>query len=277
MADPLKQRMKQAVLEKKVDVGDKDLAVFYFKLAEPVFSFKPGQYATLGIEKNEKIIARPYSIASSPRETRYLEFYIIRVDNGEFTSPLFQLKEGDALYYMNTPKGKFTPERTQSIHHVYIATGTGLAPFISMLRTFLHDKKNGKDLPFYTITLMHGARLTQDLGYREELQALEEDKTAFDFMYMPTVSRPQGDALWSNSISAGRVNDVLRHIVGDAMSPAGRVEPKLAKHLTKEQLLARLPEGKTAFFVCGNPEMSKDIKIFLPPHNLSEIYTEDYW
>lgn len=277
MADPLKQRMKQAVLEKKVDVGDKDLSIFYFKLAEPVFSFKPGQYATLGIEKNEKIIARPYSIASSPRETRHLEFYIIRVDNGQFTTPLFQLKEGDALYYMNTPKGKFTLERTLHAHLVMVATGTGLAPFISMMRTVITDKKEGKDVPYYTVTLMHGARLTQDLGYRDELDALEKDKTHLDFMYLPTVSRPQNDPLWKPDLCQGRVNDVLRHIMGEAMNPESRVEPKLSQNRAKEDVAARLPQEKTAFFLCGNPGMNEDIKNFLPSHNHKEIFTEDYW
>lgn len=272
MSEALKAKMSRGVLIQKEPVGAPELAIFKFKTDGEVFPFKPGQYATLGLDVTGKFIPRPYSIASAPFEQDILEFYIIMVDGGTFTPLLFQLKLNDTIYYMG-PKGRFTLNRTNAQYLVFVATGTGLAPFISMLRQMIKEKEEGKPRD-EVITLMHGVRLSQDLGYKKELEMIEKEKK-LNFAYVPTVSRPQKDSNWTSVFGQGRVNDVLRKFMGEPKSAT--VDPEFPEGITSEFLSGRMPPGKTSFLICGNPEMGKDIKAFAPAHGYNEIYTEDYW
>lgn len=196
----------------------------------------------------------------------------MKVDGGEFTTHLFNKKIGETLWYMG-PKGKFTLNHTKLAHLVFIGTGTGLAPFVSMIRTLKMDgtAKN------FTLTLMHGNRTCAELGYLDEMRGYETDP-ALNFAYLPTVSRPDGDPGWNAAVGRGRVNDTLRFLLG--MHKQGKVEPVLPARQSREIFLERMPPGKTAYFLCGNPDMISDAKAalaeskFAPPE---EIFSEDYW
>src|ERR1700719_604360 len=94
------------------------------------FSFKAGQYATLGVEREGKRVERAYSIVSSPYEQGLLEFFLELVPRGELTPELYKLQEGDTMLCRKIAKGRFTLDlRSGRTHHLLLAPVTGIAPF----------------------------------------------------------------------------------------------------------------------------------------------------
>lgn len=169
--------------------------------------FDSGQYATLGLN-NEKDsekgpVLRPYSIASPPEEKQFLEFYVRYVDfptsDNPLTHLLWELMPGDRLYLGPKIVGHFTlagniaPDDPRL--KVFVAAGTGLAPFVSIIMSCL---RRGEDPGRFAV--LHGARVPQDLGYREDLQKVFDTAPR---RYMPTISRPHMSQGWSGDI--GRV------------------------------------------------------------------------
>ena len=167
-----------------------------------LFDFKPGQFAVLGLLGSEsrvaeaapeevvpprdKIIRRAYSVASSSRERRYAEFIITLVTSGDLTPRLFALRDGDRLFLGPKASGIFTLDRVPPGKAVIlIATGTGLAPYISMLRTMLLQETERR------FVVLHGARFGWDLGYRGELESLMRLRS--NFTYIPSITRPDQD------------------------------------------------------------------------------------
>ena len=264
----LKAKMRPAVLIERIDVAGPEVDIFKFAPKEgEVFDFKPGQYATLGLDIGDKFVARAYSIASSPYTRDALEFYINVIDQGEFTPSLFALQEGDEAYYMG-PKGIFTLKKSDAEHLLFIATGTGLAPYMSMLRTMHIDQCRGTPHG-RTITLVHGVRYSDDLGYREELAELAAD-ASFDLVYLPLVSRPGDDPNWSAKLGRGRITELFQE---DQARAAGA----LPQGVDAEAVFARLPFEKTGVFLCGNPDMIRDTTELLRAQGCAQVYTEEYW
>lgn len=161
--------------------------------------FEPGQYAVIGLPGSapraalsdpeeptpppDKLIKRPYSIASSSLEKKYLELYITLIRSGSLTPRIFALKAGDRLFMSEKIKGMFTlKDVPKEANLVMVATGTGVAPYMSMIRTELMEN------PERRFALFHGARHSWDLGYRAELATL--DYYHKNFAYIPVVSRP---------------------------------------------------------------------------------------
>jgi ferredoxin--NADP+ reductase len=141
--------------------------------------FEPGQFASLGLPGSAprcalsmpeqppsdpgKLIQRAYSIASSSRTREYMEFYISLVTSGALTPRLFALDVGDRLWLSPKATGMFTLDQVPRDKHVImVATGTGLAPYISMLTT---EMPCGNPRRF---AVLHGADHSWDLGYRPE-------------------------------------------------------------------------------------------------------------
>ena len=177
-------------------------------------SFVPGQYMTLGLN-NEEVpelgsVRRPMSIASAPEEEGGLEFYIRYVNHPESDNPLTHLlwktAVGDRLYMRPKAVGKFTVSDTigddDDRLRILVAAGTGLAPFVSMVRS--HALRNeGADLSRWAI--LHGASYPDDLGYREELEEMAEKR---GLIYGCTISRPHQAEGWQGD--AGRVEDYFK-------------------------------------------------------------------
>ncbi|HMJ24068.1 MAG TPA: FAD-binding oxidoreductase, partial [Terriglobales bacterium] len=108
------------------------------------FKFAPGQYATLGVERPEKRSERPYSIVSSPYEGE-IEFFFELVPQGELTPHLYKLQVGDEMLMRKVPKGRFTLDtKSGRTNHLLISTVTGVAPFVSYVRTLQKDWKERK-------------------------------------------------------------------------------------------------------------------------------------
>jgi NAD(P)H-flavin reductase len=196
-----------ARLESKRDVSP-GLSIFRFAL-ECDFHFTPGQYATLWVTHQGKTVPRPYSIASSPTETRSVEFYINLVHEGTLTTNLWNEEVlqklqhgGEKVVEISGPRGRFilNPEEKRDL--VLVASGTGLAPYISMVRK-LKEECLAEPVQFRPrrIYIVHGASYPSHLGYREELESLSRETLSsplrkLAFVYIPMISRPAEDPAW---------------------------------------------------------------------------------
>jgi ferredoxin--NADP+ reductase len=268
----IKDKMRVAVLTERIDVAGPEVAIFKFRPKEgELFPFTAGQYATLGLEVGDELVPRAYSIASSPYARDHLEFYINEIEEGQLTPSLFRLRIGDHVHYMG-PKGIFTLAKSEAEHLLLIATGTGLAPYVSMLRTLRLEQWAGRPHR-RTITLVHGARHAADLGYRWELDGLAR-QSDFGFVYLPMVSRSEGDEFWTPDLGRGRVTEVLRLLGNGA---AGEGPSPLPEGVDAAAIAARCPPGETAVYLCGNPDMINDAKAMLHERGFDDLYTEEYW
>lgn len=248
---------------------------------------------TLTEEGEQKIgpVTHSYSIASAPWEQEeygYLEFYVVLevIKKGEFgrlSSVFFDLdpNTNNEITYFDRITGSFTlDQRTTSCENVLmVGTGTGLAPFIAMAKQLHHEAVNGRgDGRKYTI--LHTNRTYEELAYHQDLIDMEHSGK-FDFVYVPTVSRPTQRDLDDDGMGIGRANNVLRHMYelpmkeeemlaeakegkGDlARAEAGMKrtpKPELPKHVLRAALRDRLDPGKTVILTCGNPWSMADIE-----------------
>jgi ferredoxin-NADP reductase len=238
-----------AHVSKRVDLTESLAFIWVASDGEPV-DFEPGQYLTIGVESNGKLIQRPYSVASSPRHAGDgYEFYVRLVNGGVFTPLLWRLDEGHGMS-MRGPKGKFVLEPDDDRRHVFISSGTGIAPFISMMKTLTHDQA-----PRPAIVL-HGASYEHDLGYRELLEDWQATGE-YPVLYVPTVSRPGST---ENSRWQGRV---------------GRVESIIPAVYDE---LGLTPDNSLAY-ICGNPDMILAAEAMLVERGFPEeqIKKELYW
>jgi len=170
------------------------------------FKFTPGQYATLGVEGEEKRSERPYSIASSPYE-KEIEFFFELVPHGELTPKIHTLKTGDELLMRRASKGRFTLDTASGRkNHLLICTVTGVAPYVSFARTLFKDWKEGRFQGEHKLYILNGASRSWEFGYCEELQKYADE--APWLKYVPTVSRPWEDADWKGEID--RVHELIR-------------------------------------------------------------------
>lgn len=256
--------MYNATVHRKILVS-KGLIVLQVRPDEPISSFEPGQYATLGLLGStprpahfppeatptapEKLVKRPYSISSSPSNSEYVEFYIAILPEGEFTSRLETVKEGERIFMAPKMKGVFTLNPIpKGVDLIMVATGTGLAPYLSMVRT--------PDIwsNFGEITVVHGARYPHDLAYKEELLALSKNKP---LRYENIISRADE----SYSGHRGYVQDLFKKGIIN-LNPA-------SQHI----------------LLCGNPKMINDMSEVVTSMGYKEhskkepgnLHIEKYW
>jgi ferredoxin--NADP+ reductase len=194
---------EDATLAERVDITH-DLAVFRLAV-EKEFAFAPGQFATLALEQNGKLIQRPYTIVSSPHEP-LLEFFLELVPHGALSPRLWELKAGDEIKIRSQAAGVFTLDRRSGLsRHLMLATVTGIAPFVSMIRqhAFELERGMGADLSFAVI---HTASYAREFGpYLDELQETARDGWLH---YAASVSRPVEETSWTGEV--GRVEDLIR-------------------------------------------------------------------
>ena len=172
-------------------------------------AFKPGQYVQLEVPKyklTKEPEFRAFSVASSPHETHRVELFVGRVVKGVVSTYIHDfLKVGDKLS-IRGPFGDFYYRDSQR-DILMVATGTGLAPILSILRNLLKERIDRKTSLFF------GTRNIRDLYCREELERLEKQLPRFT--YMPTLSREDADSPWAGE--RGRVTDLIeKHIAEKA-------------------------------------------------------------
>ncbi|MGH2445563.1 MAG: FAD-binding oxidoreductase, partial [Candidatus Limnocylindria bacterium] len=222
------------------------LAIVGVEALETRFAFEPGQYATLGLMGAEKLIQRPMSISSTADDLSEYEFFIRLVERGGLTPLLWDRSVGDPIN-IKGPKGKFLlqPDGRRAL---FVASGTGLAPFMSMIET-LRARGQARD-----VVLLHGVSYDYDLAWREQLTELERGG-GFPLRYVGTVSRPQHCRDWFGC--------------------TGRVEAIVASQLDEHGL----GPDNTTVYLCGNPEMVSAVEEIatergFPPE---QVRKELYW
>lgn len=263
-----------ATLVERINVTP-HIAILRVRPDDGVPPFSAGQYTVLGLRQDaprvpeaapeepsdtppEKLIKRAYSISSGSRMKEYLEFYVSLVGSGALTPRLFALAEGDRLFSGPRPKGLFTLDRVPVEKSILmVATGTGLAPYVSMLRT------HALGIPRQPVAVLHGASYSWDLGYRGEMEALNRD--CANFAYVPVVSRPAEDPDWQ-----GRT---------------GRLPPWLENPALAESCGFPIGPETAHVFLCGNPAMIEAALESLQANGFTvdtrkdpgTIHVEKYW
>lgn len=204
--------------------------IFSFTTTRPEdFDFKNGEFVTLGLRPNEKLIPRAYSIVSSNQQES-LEFLSIRVPDGPLTSHLSEVDAGSSIWINQKSTGSLTLDHIKPGRHLFmIATGTGVAPFISLIRGAEVYQR------FEKVILVHSVRTQSGLAFRNEL----ESSCNQQFIYFPTVTREsfKYTARGSDLFCSGELNTILG--------------------------LPELNPDLDRVMVCGNPNMNRDVKSFL--------------
>jgi ferredoxin--NADP+ reductase len=227
-----------------------DLFVLWLE-SDIALHFTPGQYVTIGARG----IERPYSIASAPHEPLielFLEF-VLPEHGGILTPILWAGHVGDMLTMRPKPKGRFT-FRAGTRNHVMVGTVTGVAPYVSMVRHFVHERQTGVvGLKDYRFFVMEGASHRDEFVYDREFQTLSNLFPGV-IRYVCSVSRPQAER---NAGWAG---------------PTGRINLLIEEYLDRW----KLPREETVIYLCGNPGMIDDARARLIPCGWS-VLAERFW
>lgn len=223
------------------------------RLAERA-EFRPGQFMNLGLQLPSGFVSRSYSLASAPGAP--LEVLLARVGDGALTPGLFELAVGSSITLDPKPQGFFTFDYVPPHRELWmLATGTGLGPFLSMLRSAQAFERAER------VILVHGTRGPAELAHRAELEALVAARPGA-FRYLPALSREP---------EAGHLNGRLTQLLASG-------------ELEKRAEIAMVPESGHVL-LCGNPSMIDDTIAILGERGLKRhrqrapghITTEKYW
>ncbi|WP_268797952.1 ferredoxin--NADP reductase [Pseudomonas huanghezhanensis] len=228
---------------------------------DPGFRFVAGQFARLGVTKADgTTVWRAYSMVSSPHD-EFLEFFSIVVPGGEFTSELSRLRVGDTLMVEKQAVGYLTADRFSDGRDLWLlSTGTGVAPFLSILQDFEVWEK------FERIILVYSAREGRELAYQQLIAELTQRDYlagyADKFQFIATVTRESYPGALNGRITTLIENGELETAAGVALTP---------EH--------------SRVMICGNPQMIEDTRAVLKKRdmrlNLSrkpgQIAVENYW
>ncbi len=213
---------------------------------DPALRFSNGHFTMIGLRVNDKPLLRAYSIAS-PNYAEHLEFLSIKVPDGPLTSRLQHIQVGDSIVVGRKPTGTLLIDYLLPGKRLYLlATGTGLAPFLSVIR----DPDTYER--FEQVVLVHGVREVKELAYREFLsQTLKHDEFLGEmvekqFLYYPTVTREP-------FIHQGRIPTLLDNGT-----------------LAKDLGLPRLDPAHDRIMICGSPEMLRDLKALAEKNGFEE-------
>ncbi len=235
-------------------------------------------------------VTHAYSIASAPWETlehAFVDIYITR-DMGAYGLPgrlseaLYAMGEGASpvVRYVDRTAGTFTlDDRAAGFENVVmVGTGTGLAPFISIVKQ-LHFEAASAVTNGRRYTLFHTNRTYEELGYHKDLVEIEAAGT-LDFVYVPTVSRPGGRDVADPRVGRGRANNVVRLVLGLPTKEAEElkdrtVDPVMPGHVSIPQLRERLDPSRTVVLACGNPISTADLKLTAQRHQI-RFETEEW-
>lgn len=237
--------------------------LFSFKTTRYLgFKFIPGQFARLGVKKPDgSIVWRPYSIVSADYDEE-LEFYSIIVPDGEFTQILKTLNIGDEIYVDKTNYGLLTTDRFENGKNLwFLSTGTGLAPFISIMYDFDVWENYEK------VILVHCARTEEELTYQDVINGFFTSEFYADIVkdkliYVKVLTREEKNADLYGRITELLINDKkLEQFVGIEINQDSRV------------------------MICGNPQMVDDTRQILSKRDLrvsrranpGHMAVENYW
>ena len=225
------------------------------------FRFTPGHYARLGLQSaTDKVVWRPFSVVSSTVDS-CLEFYAVLVPNGEFSVPLSSIREGDTIQVDKASYGFMTIDGFAPGKDLWLlATGTGLGPFLSILR----DPTTWN--AYENIAVVHSVRYQSELAYRNEITAISQEHhqgaKSKRLLYIPIVTRELLPAILSARIP---------QLIED-----GRLENAAG---------LKLDLNSSRIMVCGNPDMIRELRELLTARGFQtnrratpgQLAFENYW
>ena len=225
------------------------------------FRFRAGQFARLGVTKADgSTVWRAYSMVSAPHD-EHLEFFSIVVPDGEFTSELSRLREGDTLMVDRQAFGFLTLDRFVDGRDLWLlATGTGLAPFLSILQDLEVWER------FERIILVYSVRQAAELAYQELIAELKDKEylegVADKLLFIPVVTREEVPGALH-----GRITTLIEN---------GELERAAGLELTPEH---------SRVMLCGNPQMIDDTRSVLKARDMNlslsrrpgQVAVENYW
>lgn len=228
---------------------------------DPGFRFSAGQFARLGVRKASGcIVWRAYSMVSAPHDD-FLDFFSIVVPDGEFTSELSRLQVGDELLVDKQSFGFLTLDRFPDGRDLWLlGTGTGIAPFLSILQDFEAWQR------FERIILVYSARTASELAYQQLIHELPArdylEGLGSKLTYLPVVTREQVPGALH-----GRITTLIEN---------GELERAADLQLTPEH---------SRIMLCGNPQMIEDTRTLLKTRDLNlaltrkpgQVAVENYW
>ncbi len=237
--------MSNLIQERVTSVHHWNDTLFSFKTTrDPGLRFHNGHFVMIGLEVEGKPLLRAYSIASANYE-EHLEFFSIKVADGKLTSRLQHLQVGDSVFVSRKPTGTLVIDDVKPGKHLYLlGTGTGLAPFMSIIKdpqTYEHFEK---------VILVHGVRLVSELAYADFItKELPENEFFGDvvrekLIYYPTVTREP----FKNQ---GRMTDLMEN--GQLFADIG---------------LPPINPTDDRVMICGSPSMLADLRTLLDARGL---------
>jgi ferredoxin/flavodoxin---NADP+ reductase len=226
--------------ERVLDVHHWNETLFSFKTTrDQALRFENGHFVMIGLENEGKPLMRAYSIASANYDD-HLEFLSIKVQDGELTSRLQHIKPGDPILVSRKPVGTLVLHDLLPGKHLYLfATGTGVAPFMSIIRDPLTYER------FQKVILVHSVRIVSELAYAEyitdELPNNEffGDEVRDRLIYYPTVTREPYQ-------NRGRLTDLVN---------SGKLFEDIG--------LPPLDPARDRAMICGSPSMLRDTRALL--------------
>ncbi|WP_156679750.1 ferredoxin--NADP reductase [Sphingomonas profundi] len=222
--------------------------LFSFAITRPPsFRFRSGEFVMIGLPGENRPLLRAYSIAS-PAWAEELEFLSIKVADGPLTSRLQRIAAGDQLFLGRKPTGTLVADALLPGRRLFLlATGTGLAPFLSLIRDpDIYDR-------FAQICVVHSVRRVSDLAFRADLEGqlagdpLVQDQALLQLSYVPTVTREPFR-------TAARIGD----LIADGRLFAGVAGP------------SRLDPASDRVMMCGSMAMIRDLAAGLDAAGFAE-------
>lgn len=225
------------------------------------YRFVPGQFARLGVRAADgDVVWRAYSIASSPYD-EHLEFFSVVVPGGAFTSRLSRLGAGDEILVERKSYGFLTTDRFEAGRDLWmLATGTGLAPFLSIL----HDLATWES--YDNLVLVQSVRTQPELAYEDLIRGFEKSEYYAELAHKLRYAR---------IVTREPVPGTLRD----------RVTKLLANGVLEENIGLRLDHERSRIMLCGNPEMVEDSRALLVERGFrlsrrgepGHLAVENYW
>ena len=230
-------------------------SLFSLKIDADVATFKAGQFFSLALDIEGERVARPYSCLSAPQE-KPLEFFFYTANGGVLSNAMYSLEPGDTIMVKNPANGFFILDEVPQSRDLWmIGTGTGIAPFLSILKT---------DQPwdnYETVILVQGVRSQSDMQYLDLITELR-DKYGERFGFQGFISREQVEGTIQGRIPAAIEDGILEAAVN-----------------------LKLDVAHSQVMLCGNPDMVKDSAALLKARGFAknlrrkpgQITAENYW
>lgn len=212
--------------------------LFSLRFSAPVGQFKAGQFVRIALEINDETVARPYSLVNSPHESE-LEIFFNIVPQGPLTARLARLQPGDKIKVAEKPYGFLTVEEVPDARHLWmLATGTGIGPFLSILKSENARQK------FEKIVLVYSVKTARDLAYQEVI-ALINEQYQQQLSYIPLITRELKEGVLNKRVTEALQSGELEQLAGIRMGP-----------------------DDSHVMMCGNSAMIADVTELLKSRNM---------